>query len=133
MKIIAKQLVAQSEHYVVSLKPQIDLPASKDFMDVTHVSNVAIPFNIEIEARQWGIKSFALDIVAKPILIDVWVKTAQQEDLHSVQVDLTQLELRLNQGNRITISNLYLSLTQDFTVDYNRSYVEGETFSTFSV
>lgn len=122
--------------YSVSLKPYINLPMSWNettgrFVDIEEVGEVTIPFSIDIEAREWGIKGISLSVApiqANVEIIVIDVKNSKEEKyVKTISFDTGSIKLWLEGGPAVTIKELQLTLNEDFSVNYEKSGFEGTT------
>jgi hypothetical protein len=142
MRVIAQKLVkaqvASDSRYSVDLKPSINLPSELNtsrnrLVDVEEVQAVNVSFDLDIEARNWGIKSIVIVIQSTHAELDVSLldtqitpdgKDTENSIVKKIQFDPSQIEIRQTSGSSVTITGLELVLKSDFTVDYEKSYFE---------
>lgn len=128
-------LPAESK-YSVSLKPDIRLPAAwnstaERFVDVEEVGDVRIPFRIDVEAREWGIKGIVVNVEPVQVAVEIVVldskRSGEEKYVKTITFDPSQIKMWMEGGSTITITGLELSLNEDFSVNYETSALVGTT------
>ena len=133
---IKAQILGEGD-FSVSLKPDIGLPASFNsipgkYVDLTDVGTITVPFRIDVEAREWGIKGIMVSIDSSEIALEVVVNKStpqgdSQEYTQRIAFDPSRIELQQHPGGAVTITGLILHLDENFGVDYEHSYFEVTT------
>lgn len=123
--------------YSVSLKPDIRLPATwnataERFVDVEEVGDVRIPFRIDVEAREWGIKGIVVNVEPVQTAVEIVVLDAKRSGgeeryVKTIAFDPSQIRMWMEGGPTVTITSLELALNEDFSIDYEKSAFSGTT------
>ena len=130
---------AQDE-FVNRIVPSVSLPSSvmtkESWTDITTTHPCELKYRIDLEYRSWGVKgaSVMLDL-SKPILVELDLTTESGSDdnpnvieTHKIiTVDPSKIQVALSPGSMISLNSMELHLNPDFTVDYNRSEIQGTT------
>jgi hypothetical protein len=142
MKIVAKKTIqAQStvnSKYYVELRPSVQFPkewngSSGRFVDTENEQKIVIGFDIDIDARHWGIKEILVIVGSSDVSFSFDVRDTQvspeKDEVYSktIQFDPSKIPVQMSAGSSITITDLTLTLNSDFTVDYGKSYFEATT------
>jgi hypothetical protein len=126
----SKKVFAQnaSDEYSVVRTPSISRYGYKDEVDV-EASGIRVPFTVEIEAREWGIKYiniYATETIVVPLTITGWTEDANTiEREMEISVDLGKLpEENTTYGHGVyTVTDIDLELDEAFQVVYENSYI----------
>ena len=126
----SKKIFAQnaSNEYSTVITPSISRYGYKDEVDVD-ASSIRVPFTVEIEAREWGIKDisiYATSTIVIPLTITEWTEDANTiEREMEISVDLGKLPDEKNTyGHGVyTVTDIDLELDEFFQVVYENSYI----------
>lgn len=112
---------ATGEDY--SYRDEVDVDFYFDDFDISADSvKVNIPFSIEVEYRDWGIKD--IQIILNGLLnIAYYIVKGESDDEEeqSVSVELDKLNIEWVSGSSYGISNLDLYINKDGQVNYERT------------
>lgn len=141
MKIIAKARISKTAspvdgEYNATLKPDVylseNMKTGSTFYDVSDVPNISIPFQIDLGIKSWGINGATISLTPSNIPVGLVIteyarEKEDQEYSVNVNLDLSKINLRLSNDSSIMLKNITLYLTDQFEIDYERSYIEGST------
>lgn len=116
------------DKYLAPVDVTVFGPASMDEkFDLEGPGKLYIDFNIEVEARSWGIKDigvFVDGVVKVPIYVNDSATNRLVEE-RSVDVDLSKIKKEeSDKSGIVTLGDLTLYLDGNFNVDYNNSSLE---------
>lgn len=99
--------------------------------DIYAVSPVRVPFDISIEAREWGIKDISI-VVSGEVEVHCEVIRGENEDQVDkaiLTVDMGQLSKDIYSDRKLyTLGDMSLWVNEDMSIDYGRSSIEVFTY-----
>jgi hypothetical protein len=132
-----RQIVSQTTdgNYSVILKPSVYMPSSlqqgDSFLEVIDSGKVEIPFQIDLDVRQWGVKGITVSLVPVELSFDVVIADSslpqESEYTRTINFDPSKIPMRLSSGSSVTIYAISLKLNRQFLVDYDNSSIDGYT------
>lgn len=117
-KRILKRQVKEREDGLMEFKANVLVHINAPLKSIEDV-NVIVPFNVELEFREWGIKSIIVSLSEK-----MEIEYIDNDEEKSVAVDLSKLMVDEVAGHHITIDDITLWLDKDGMVDYKLSDVD---------
>lgn len=117
-----------AEDYSTPVTPSIFEPKMGDRnFDIT-ADTVMIPFAVEIEARNWGIKGMEIYATATIVIeldINEWGDEEDTRSEKSIVLDLSKLPVeKMNRGDGVyTVDSLDIVLNEQFEVNYEASQI----------
>lgn len=118
------QITPPSNQYNAIVKLNVNA-SSENNLDINHNKNINIPFIIEQDIRDWGIKETNVIIsglINIPIQINHWGEEKDIEEEKIINVDLEKIRKNMSGGNgMVTITDLDIYLDNNFNVNYELS------------
>jgi hypothetical protein len=118
------QITPPSNKYNAIVKLNVN-GSFENNLDINYNKNINIPFIIEQDIRDWGIKETNVIInglINIPIQINHWGEEKDREEEKVINVDLEKIDKDAQPGKgTIRITDLDIYLDNTFNVDYRNS------------
>jgi len=116
-----RKLHEQSEDYHAKVKTDFFVEPRGSYASSVYVS---VPFNIEIEYRDWGIKNIMLTL-SRVVDVDLVLEDEEGTEKNmTIKVDLGQLPQEWVRGSGYAPIEMSLHMTTEGVIDYKKSYIE---------